>query len=60
MKVLYTFEESKTPFLRGFHAEALLLASGATYEVYQIQRQRLKQMLEREGRMEAVSQQETL
>lgn len=31
--------------------ETLLLASGATYEVYQIQRQRLKQIPERGSRV---------
>lgn len=51
MNVLYSFEERKTPLLRGFHGETLLLASGARHEVYQVQRQRLKQIPERGGRV---------
>lgn len=49
---IFSFEEWKTPLLRGFHAEALLLASGAALDVQQIQRQRLKETLKREGRVE--------
>lgn len=60
MKAFYSFDEEKTPLLRCFHAEALL-ASGAIYEVYQSHSQRLKQMLQRESRVETlVSKQEDL